>query len=306
MPPVLRRSAGRAGRTGRASLIPVLLLAAALLAGIPAAALEDYTQINYLLHLAMKNPDDAGPRDHIYFKKDIVYCTGTSNLAEVNNRAAGKMEIGDYAGAVEILDGSLKNSALFFPFRYNLGISCLHLRQLKKSLLHFKKAQAVVPEYYGTYLQMGYIYQQWYHDNEAIDSYRLALKWNKKELNTYVLIGDLFFNRSQLHMARKYYDQCLRIDHRFNNAVLGKAKVHFREGNYYKALVTLMAIDTRKEYDKSYHYYYAETSFKLQDYKTASKHYAILLENRNDRFFLTNSVTLIEHKLDLSNRFIDK
>jgi tetratricopeptide (TPR) repeat protein len=294
------------GCTGRVSRPLILFLAALLFIVLPAAALEDYTYLNYLLYLAKKNPDDAGPKDRIYFKNDIVYCTGTSILAEVNNRAAGKMETGDYAGALEILETSLKNSALFFPFRYNLGVSYLHLRQFKKSLLHFKKAQAVVPEYAGTYLLMGSIYQQWYQDNEAIDSYRQALKWNKNELNTYVLIGDLFFNRNQLQLARKYYDQCLRINHRFNNAVLGKAKVHFREGNYYKALVTLMAIDTRKDYDKTYHYYYAETSFKLQDYKTASKHYAILLENKTDRFFLTNSVTLIEHKLNLSNRFIEK
>ncbi len=300
MPSLLRRS------PGLLYAAISMFTAAVFFTGLPAAAQEDFTQLHYLLYLANKSPDDAGPRDRIFFKNEIVYCTGTSTLAEVNNRAAAMMETGDYAGAVDLLEKALKNSALFFPFRYNLGVSHLHLRQLEKSLLNFKKAQAVVPEYAGTYLQMGSIYQQWYRDNEAIDSYRQALKWNKNELNTYVLIGDLFFNRNQLQMAKKYYDQCLRINHRFNNAVLGKAKIYFKEENFYKALVTLKAIDTRKEYDKTYHYYYAETSFKLQDYKTASQHYTILLENKTDKFFLTHSVTLIEHKLGLSNRFIDK
>jgi len=287
-------------------IVMVQLPAVTPSSGRPSAAQEDYTYLNYLLYLANKDPDDAGPKDRIFFKNGIVFCTGTSILAEVNNRAAAMMEQGDFAGAAGLLDKALKNSALFFPFRYNLGVSYLHLRDLKKSLLHFRKAQAVVPEYYGTYLQMGSIYQQWYRDNEAIDSYRQALKWNKNELNTYVLIGDLFFNRNQLQLAKKYYDQCLRIDHRFNNAVLGKAKIHFKESDYHKALVTLKAIDTRKDYDRAYHYYYAETSFKLQDYKTASQQYAILLQDKNDRFFITNSVTLIEHKLDLSKRFIEK
>ncbi len=306
MPPLLRRPSGRGKTALRSCLVAALSLAAVLCAGLTAAALEDYTYLNYLLRLAEKNPDDVGPRDRIFFKNDIVYCTGTSTLAEVNNRAAARMETGDYAGAMDVLEKALKNSALFFPFRYNLGVCYLHLRQLQKSLLNFKKAEAVVPEYAGTYLQIGSIYQQWYRDNEAIDSYRQALKRNKNELNTYVLIGDLFFNRNQLHLAKKYYDQCLRINHRFNNAILGKAKILFKEEDYYKALVTLKAIDTRKEYDKTYHYYYAETSFKLQDYATASRHYAILLENKSDRFFITHSVTLIEHKLSLSNRFIDK
>ncbi|MBN2159489.1 MAG: tetratricopeptide repeat protein [Spirochaetes bacterium] len=216
------------------------------------------------------------------------------------------MENGNFTGAAGLLNGVLKNAALFFPFRYNLGICCLHMNQMKKALLHFQKAQAIVPEYSGTYLQIGSIYQFWYRDNEAIDSYREALRRNHNELNTYVLIGDLFFNRNRVQLAKKYYDQCLRINHQFNNGLLGRAKIYFREGEYYKALVMLKSIDTREDYDKAYHYYYAESAFKLQDYKTAARHYAILLEHRSDRFFLTNSVSLIEHKLDLTSRFIDR
>lgn len=283
-----------------------MLFAGVIAVGPHAGAVEDYTRLHNLLHLANKSPDEAGPKDHIYFKNDIVYCTGESSLAVENNKAAAKMESGDFAGAVEVLEKALKNSALFFPFRYNLGTCCFHLNQLKKAMLHFTKARAMVPEYAGTYLQMGAIYQRWYRDNEAIESYREALRRNKNELNTYVLIGDLFFSRNQVQLAKKYYDQSLRINHRFNNGLLGRAKIHFKEGEYYKALVVLKSVNTRDDYDRAYHYYYAESAFKLQDYKTASKHYAILLENKNDRFFLTNSVSLIEHKLSLSNRFIDK
>lgn len=306
MPSLLKNVIQKSPSAGGTIICLILIMTFSPGHALYAASPEDYTYLYNLLELAKKNPDDAGPKDRIYFKNDIVFCTGTSSLAEVTNAAAAKMEANDYAGALEILEKALKNSALFFPFRYNLGVSYLHLGQLKKALLHLKKAQAVVPEYSGTYLLMGSIYQQWYQDNEAIDNYRLALKWNRNELNTYVLIGDLFFNRNQLQLAKKYYDQCLRINSRFNNAILGRAKVSFKEGDYYKALTVLKAIDTRKDYDKAYHYYYAETSFKLQDYEAASKHYAILLEHKSDRFFLNNSITLIEHKLSLSNRFIEK
>jgi tetratricopeptide (TPR) repeat protein len=295
---------GRAIKTTPALIICAILLCAVI---VPAAAADDdYTRVNYLLRLANQNPEDAEPKDHIYFKNDIVYCTGASDLASANNRAAEKMEKGDFPGAEAELNGFLRNASLFFPFRYNLGICCLHLDQLKKALLNFKKAQAIVPEYAGTYLQMGSIYQRWYQDNEAVDNYREALKRNKNELNTYVLIGDLFFNRNQVQLAKKYYDQCLRINHRFNNGLLGRAKIHFKEAEYQKALVTLKSINTREEYDKAYHFYYAECAFKLQDYQTASSHYEKLLTFRNDRFFLTNSPLLIEHKLSLSNRFIEK
>lgn len=284
----------------------LIILSIVIAAGISAGALEDFTRLQHLLRLANKSPDEAGPKDRIYFKQDIVYCTGESSLAVENNRAAARMETGDFAGAAGVLERALVNSALFFPFRYNLGTCYLHLNQLKKSMLNFNKAQAVVPEYAGTYLLIGAIYQRWYRDNEAIRSYREALRRNRNELNTYVLIGDLFFLRNQVQLAKKYYDQCLRINERFNNGLLGRAKIHFKEGEYYKALVVLKSINTREDYDKTYHYYYAESAFKLQDYRTASQHYSILLENKNDRFFLTNSVSLIEHKLNLSNRFIEK
>ncbi|MBN1496413.1 MAG: tetratricopeptide repeat protein [Spirochaetes bacterium] len=284
----------------------LLLLLLALVTGYTAAAAEDFSRLHHLLRLARKPPGEAGPKDRIYFKDEIVYCTGSSSLAIENNKAADKIAGGDYSGAIAILESALKNSALFFPFRYNLGICYLHLNSLKKSMLHFTKAQAIVPEYAGTYLQMGSIYQLWYRDNEAIECYREALRRNSNELDTYVRIGDLFFNRNQVQLAKKYYDQCLRINPRFNNGLLGRAKAYFKEGEYYRALVVLKSIDTRKQYDRAYHYYYAESAFKLQDYATASTHYALLLEAKNDRFFLTNSVTLIEHKLNLSNRFIEK
>ena len=277
-----------------------------LIPGSTGRPADDFTRLQHLLRLAEKNPEVAKPKDHIYFTNDIVFCTGESDLATANNTAARHMEAGDFSTAAEVLLRAIRNASLFFPFRYNLGTCYSHLNDLRKALLNFKKAQAVVPEYYGTYIQIGSIYQRWYRVNDAIENYREALRWNRNELKTYVLIGDLFFDRNQAQLAKKYYDQSLRINHRFNNGLLGRAKIHFKEGEYYKALVVLKSINTSDDYDRSYHFYYAESSFKLQDYKAASEHYARLLENRNDRFFLTNSVSLIEHKLNLSNRFIEK
>jgi tetratricopeptide (TPR) repeat protein len=58
---------------------------------------------------------------------------------------------------------------------------------------------------------MGYIYQRWNRDGEAVQSYREALRRNSREIGTFVLIGDVFFNRNQLEMARKYYEASLKL-----------------------------------------------------------------------------------------------
>ena len=43
-----------------------------------------------------------------------------------------------------------------------------------------------------------------------------------------------------------------------------------------------------------------------KDYRTAYEQYRTLLSFRTDRFFLVNSAKLIEHKMNLSKRFVDQ
>ncbi len=75
----------------------------------------------------------------------------------------------------------------------------------------------------------------------------------------------------------------------------------FRE-QYYKAYQMLLMVDTRQAYDKSLHFYLAECAYKLQDYKSAYAQYSKLREFKSDRFFITTSLKLIEHKQELAKR----
>ncbi|HOO71342.1 MAG TPA: tetratricopeptide repeat protein [Spirochaetota bacterium] len=289
------------------AIIKSLQIAAALLFVIPllSAPLASYDEVDRLeelLRIARENPVEEKARENIYLKDDILYCTGTGRAARENNRAASFMESGEYRKAADIFESSLAEAALFFPFRYNLGTCYVRLLDLKRAMLNFQKAKLVVPEFSKTYLQIGLIYQQWDRDSEAIEYFREALRRNIKELETFVMIGDVYFKRNQLEMAQKYFDTVLRVDHRYPNALLGRGKIYFRRGQYIKAIVMLKSIDTSRPYDKALHYYFAESSFKLRDYRTAAEHYDILLKNRNDRFFLTNSPALIKHKLEISRR----
>jgi tetratricopeptide (TPR) repeat protein len=287
--------------------IIALLSSAALFPHAQVFAAEDeFFYLQRLMKLAQLDPDEAGPKDSIYFKDGLAYCTGQSELAKETNKAAQKMKAGEFQQAAEMLENDLKNAPLFFPFRYNLGTCYLHLADLKRALLNYEKAQSVVPEYDVTYLQIGFVYERKDRDRDAIYFYRKALKKNAKELNTYVLIGDLYLRRNRVRAAKIYYDACLGINPRFPNGILGRAKIYFRQGEYHKALVLLKSIDTTGEYDKASHYYYAECSYKLKDYQSASREYETLLQHKGDKFFITNSMALIEHKLSLSKRFIEK
>lgn len=262
---------------------------------------EDYSWLN-LLH---DKPEEYAA-ESIYSKGDILYCTGDNPAASANNMAADLMMEGNYNEAEKILSMALKRAPLFFPFRYNIGVCYLYLNRFDYALIHLNKAEQIVPEYYKVNLQLGYIYSRMNRESLAIDNFRAALRKNPRDLNTLILIGDLYFERNQLSNAQEYYREALRLNRTFPNGLLGLAKIHFINEEYIKAIILLKSIDLSGEYDRALHYYYAESAFKTMDYAKAVEQYEELLKYKNDRFFLTNSVLLINHKLGLARQFIDR
>ncbi len=249
---------------------------------------------------------ETNPKYRIYPENDIMFCTGNDIAGKENNRAAEMMLKGRWREAADVLENGLLHAPLFFPYRYNIGICYLYQNKLDLSLMNFTKAIQLVPEYYRTYLQMGYIYDRRNSESDALQYFRKALKLYPGDLNTYILMGNIYYNRKQLATAQKYYEAALSLNHLFPNGLLGLAKIHFSNEEYIKAINLLKSVDISGEYDKSLHYYYAESSFKIGDYKTAAEQYEELLKYKNDRFFLMNSTLLIEHKLGLSRRFIER
>lgn len=244
--------------------------------------------------------------ESIYSRGEVLLCTGETPAALANNRAADLMIKGDYTGAEKILYKALKKAPLFFPFRYNIGICYLYLNKLDYALIHLQKAGQIIPEYYKVNLQIGYIYNRKNRESLALDNFRAAQRKNPRDLNILTIIGDLYFERNQLSAAQNYYKSVLSIDKTFPNGLLGMAKIHFINEEYIKAIVLFRSIDRTADYDKSLHYYYAESAFKTQDYATAVVQYEELLKHKQNRFFLTNSVLLINHKLNLAKQFIDR
>ena len=249
-------------------------------------------------------PEEIGGY-RIQSKNDILFCTGDDMAGSVNNQAAELMEEGNFFEALTLLEDGLTYAPLFFPFLYNAGICTIYLNRLNTSIMYFTKASQLVPEYWKIYLQLGYIYERLNKESKALEQFRIGLKKNPRELNTYILIGDIYYERNQLRIAKNYYEAAIKLQNLFPNGLLGLAKIHFKNREYLKAIVLLKSIDISTEYDKSYHYYFAEAAYKLGDYKTAAEQYEILLQFKNDKFFLINSTLLIQHKLELAKRFTE-
>jgi len=150
-------------------------------------------------------PEEIGEY-RIYSKNDILFCTGDDPAGSLNNQAAGLMEEGNFSEALKLLEEGITNAPLFFPFLYNAGMCTIYLNQLHASRIYFSKAAHIVPEYWKIYLQLGYIYGRLNKENEAIDQFRIGLKKNPRDVNTYILIGDIYYERNQLRIAKRYYE----------------------------------------------------------------------------------------------------
>jgi tetratricopeptide (TPR) repeat protein len=265
-----------------------------------------YETLDYFLNLVKRNEPVEVPVSGISTRNEILFCDGESEAAAANNRAAEMMLKGDYEKARDDLLKSLPHAPLFLPFRYNLGVCYYHLNDRRRSRLHLNKAQQLVPEYYLTYIQLGYLEQLEGKDDAAIGYFRDGLRRNPKYLDALVLVGNIFFHRKQNEMASRYYEAVLNIDPTFANALLGRAKIFFEKNEIFKSYNTLEMISLSGDYDKSFHYYYAETAYRLQNYQKAAEQYSKLLEFRADRFFVTTSIRLIEHKQELARRFVEQ
>lgn len=273
----------------------------------PAAAMDDPDAflLKYMKAVREYKPSPP-PKEEIFSKNDVIYCTGELEVAKVNNTAAELISFGEYGAAKSLLERGLKHAPLFFPYLYNIGLCCMHLRDTDRALIYMSKARNLLPEFSRTYLQLGYIHQMRAKDDEAIQQFRQALKVNLYELESLILIGDIYYNRNQIMMAEKYYRASLNQEALYPNGLIGIAKIHFYRKEYAGTIITLKGVATEGEYDKSLHYYWAESSYKLQDYQAAYEHYAALLSFKNDRFFITHARSLIQHKLNLTAKFVDK
>jgi tetratricopeptide (TPR) repeat protein len=285
----------------------VIMIVMAAFTGHPAGAMDDPDEylLKYMKAVREYRPAPP-PKEEMYSKNDVIYCTGEQEVAKLNNTAAEMISFGEYDAAKSLLERGMKRAPLFFPYLYNIGLCCLHLRDYDRALIYTNKAKNLLPEFSRTYLQLGYIQQMKARNDEAIQQFRMALRVNLYELESLILIGDIYYNRNQVGMAEKYYRASLNMDPVYPNGLIGVAKIHFYRKEYAGTIITLKGVGLEGEYDKSLHYFWAESAYKLQDYQTAYDQYAALLTFKNDKFFITHARTLINHKLNLTAKFVGK
>lgn len=261
-----------------------------------------------------KNPlylSDPGindwPKESIWIEKKVMWTSGNQNVAKLNRKAANSMLNKDYLYAQKILIMGKKKAPQFLPFRYNLGITYYRLREYEKSYLEFLYCSRLLKNWSKIFVLMGNALSKMAKLDDAQETYRKALEINPRDLETIIALGNHFFQTQMYHSANRYYEMALKIDSDHADGLLGKSKILFMANKFYDAVLELKKIDLKKYqgYDKSYHFYYGESLYKLKRYGDSAAQYKILLDFPKDPFFLTNAISFIKFKLELANKFAE-
>lgn len=245
------------------------------------------------------------PRERLYTQGRFMAASGKQIAARLNRDALEHLLQGRWQKAVKFLTLGKKKAPQFLPFRYNLGVAYFHLNRYDKALQEFRFARRLLPNWSKIYIRIGECRQKMAQKNEAIDAYRKAIKQNERDMEAMVALGNLYYKHKNYYTARQYYQHAHKIKPDYLDASTGIAKIKFAYGKYYQATQVFKKLDydDHKGYDKALHYYYAESLYKIRNYKKAVEQYKILLKYPEAPFFTTHAPSLIRFKLNLAQKF---
>ncbi len=244
---------------------------------------------------------------YFFFKNEKIENSGIFNNRIVTLLLTGKKE--DKETAELMLKSGIEFDPRFFPFRYNYG-RMLHLdRRYDEAINQFEYAKAEIPIFFKTYIHLGILSQLKNETNYALLSYKKAVELNPNNTEALVILADYYLENGLRNRAKIYLNMALKIDEESPNARLGLARLEINAGNHYRAYKILNETQLTnpegriKDYDKKYHFYFAETASQVLDYETSENQYNILLGFPNDPFFANFSYKVIQRRRDISKKF---
>jgi tetratricopeptide (TPR) repeat protein len=245
------------------------------------------------------------PKEKIWLKNKFLHTTGEQKVARINNLAIQLLEKNDYRKSRTLLEKGRKIAPQFLPFRYNLGITYFSLRLFNESLLEFQYAARLIQKWSKIYNRIGDCYIRLAKYSLAEDEYKKALKIDPMDLEALISLGNHFFEQKIYHQAQQYYNYALKIDAVYPDALFGIGKVLFAKNLFYDAVLIFQSINLKgyEDYDKGFHFYFAESLYKLKRYTEATAQYKKLLTYPGSPFFLNHAVEFVRFKLDLAERF---
>ena len=220
----------------------------------------NHAQVYYNLgntHLRMKEFELAKASYEKAVKIKPNYPKALYNLGNVFR------ELGQHTQAIKIYKKALKIDPNYYEVCFNMANSFKELGQLEKAIENYNRVISLNPDFSDAYFNLGTILYEIGSYNSAIDRFITALKYNPQHAQsfnnlgvTYLDLGDLEKAKNNFERAleikkdhvdaiwnlcgasesvleaQKWVDKCLKVDSKFEKAVLSDAALKYYVGDH--------------------------------------------------------------------------
>jgi tetratricopeptide (TPR) repeat protein len=260
-------------RARRNLFIPVLILIAALIAG--------------LLFLYPELPNAA----HYYVTRTLLDA-GRSDLAEQYLRVASRIQPGSaqvfdelgytlylqgkYPQALESFDRAVQLDPDSASAQNNLGVLLIGMSRPEQAIEHLKLAKELDPGNGEIYFNLGNAYLATGDRAAALSAYRRAVDMNPAQIDAKSQIAGLLLEQGQLAESKQLWDEILKLQPENRQALRGLGIIAVTDKKYQDGFNLLQKVTTADPADASGHFYLGLAFEGLQMFDEAAKQFELV------------------------------
>lgn len=165
-------------------------------------------------------------------------------LDQLRARANEFAQQGDWEHARQLYELALKQAEDDPQLHEGAGLSCMHLKQFRDAIPHFRRVTQLLPHVSNAFVNLGAACNRAGEYQQAIAALQDAIKLDRKCGEGFYNLGYAYRKMSKLDMAASAYREAIRLNPNLPEAFVNVAEVYRELGNvrqavdhYRKALV---------------------------------------------------------------------
>lgn len=181
---------------------------------------DELIKCDLFIDIAIEHQNLGEWRKAISVLKDALY-TSTKNENALYELAFCFDKVDSMMEAVEFFNEFINNNPYSTTAWYNLGNSYNRLGKIKEAVNAYEFCIAIDKHYTKAYYQKAEALASGEFNAEAVEAYMDIL--TIEDESPYILcnIGECYERLGEIHLAEKYYEQCLELDSEFSEAYVG-------------------------------------------------------------------------------------
>jgi len=170
-----------------------------------------------------------------------------------------------YYDALDSYDKALELNYDIAELHFNRGLTQSNLGLYEQAIHSFNQVVRLNPVYKGIYINLGQALENCNDFAQAQEIYKHALKYDPNNLDIYTLILETYSNINDEKPDLTFIEDALKIDPEFEPALIAKAEVLLKEGDFEKSSFICNALINKKSKYSTKSYWILSRAKKFTD-----------------------------------------